>query len=257
MSEWFTVEPIDPRTFAISEYGHWEEVHSYLVLGAERAALIDTGLGVGDLRALIDSLTDLPVTVLLTHAHWDHTGGLAGFAEIGVHPADAAWLEDGLPLPLNAMRADFARHPFTLPPPADFDLATWRPYQARPTRLLHDGEAIDLGGRRLAVLHTPGHAPGHITLFEPTTGYVFTGDLIYRGELHAFYPSTDPVAFADSVRRLHRLPDVTTLLPGHRALGLDRADLDRVHHAFEELRDRHLLHHGGGLHDFGSFSIRL
>lgn len=257
MTEWFTVEQIDPRTFAISEYGHWEQVHSYLVLGAERAALIDTGVGVGDLWALVGSLTPLPVAALLTHAHWDHTGGLGGFTEIGIHPADAAWLEHGLPMPLAAIRADFARSPFTTPPPANFDLATWRPFQARPTRLLADGETIDLGGRQLTVLHTPGHAPGHIALFEPATGYLFTGDLIYRGELHVFYPSTDPVAFADSVRRLHQLPGVTTLLPGHRALGLDRTDLERVHRAFEGLRERQLLHHGGGLHDFGSFSIRL
>ncbi len=59
MAEWFTVETIDPRTFAISEYGHWEQVHSSLALGEEQAALIDTGLGVSDLRALVDSLTTL------------------------------------------------------------------------------------------------------------------------------------------------------------------------------------------------------
>lgn len=257
MSEWFTVEPIDRRTFAISEYGHWEQVHAYLVLGERRALLIDSGLGVGDIGAVVRSLTALPTLAIVTHAHWDHTGGLGGFAAIGVHRADAGWLEDGLPLPLDRMRADFARSPLTVPPPPGFALDRWRPYRGKPTQLLDDGAMIDLGGRQLVVLHTPGHAPGHIALFEAATGYLFTGDLIYRGELHAFYPSTDPLAFADSVRRLHGLAGVTTLLPGHRELGLDRADLDRVHDAFAGLRAAGLLHHGGGTHEFGSFSIRM
>ncbi len=72
---WFTVERVDADTYAVSEYRHWEEPHCYLLLGRERAALIDTGLGVGDIRAVVERLTDLPVTVLTTHVHWDHIGG--------------------------------------------------------------------------------------------------------------------------------------------------------------------------------------
>lgn len=57
MDPWFTVEEIDPQTFAISEYKHWEETRCYLVCGRERAALIDTGLGVADIRSVVDGLT--------------------------------------------------------------------------------------------------------------------------------------------------------------------------------------------------------
>ena len=55
-----------------SEYGHWEEPHSYLLLGEERAVIIDTGLGVADIRKKVEQLTDLPVSVVTTHVHWDH-----------------------------------------------------------------------------------------------------------------------------------------------------------------------------------------
>ena len=61
---WFTVEAIDTDTFAVSEYGHWEETHCYLLCGSKRAALIDTGLGIADIKKVIDSLTKLPVGII-------------------------------------------------------------------------------------------------------------------------------------------------------------------------------------------------
>ena len=75
MDDWFTIETIAPDTFALSEYRHWEETHCYLLLGTERALLIDTGLGVSDSRRAVDGLTALPVLAVTTHAHWDHIGG--------------------------------------------------------------------------------------------------------------------------------------------------------------------------------------
>lgn len=75
MDSWFTVEQIDQDTFVISEYRHWEETHCYLLCGTKRAILIDTGLGVSNIREVIDGLTKLPVTVITTHVHWDHIGG--------------------------------------------------------------------------------------------------------------------------------------------------------------------------------------
>ena len=82
MDEWFTVERIDGDTFPISEYRHWEETHSYLLLGTARALLVDTGLGVADIRQVTDALSPLPVTVANTHAHWDHIGGNRYFDEM-------------------------------------------------------------------------------------------------------------------------------------------------------------------------------
>ncbi len=82
---WFTVEPIDRDTFAISEWKHWEETHSYLLRGSDRAVLIDTGLGVSDIKQVVDSLTSLPIQVVTTHVHWDHIGGHGHFRDIAVH----------------------------------------------------------------------------------------------------------------------------------------------------------------------------
>ena len=104
MTPWFTVERIDDATFALSEYRHWEETHSYLLLGRDRALLLDTGLGVGGLRREVEALTDRPVTVTLTHVHWDHIGGCVQFAAPAVHEAEADWLRH-FPLPEAAVRA--------------------------------------------------------------------------------------------------------------------------------------------------------
>lgn len=82
IKSWFSVEKIDSDTFAISEYKHWEETHCYLLCGTEKAVFIDTGLGVGNIREIVDSLTSLPVTVMITHVHWDHIGGHRYFEKI-------------------------------------------------------------------------------------------------------------------------------------------------------------------------------
>ena len=87
MNGWFTVEKIDAQTFAISEYRHWEETHCYLLCGQDKSVLIDTGLGVSNIKRIVDSLTTLPVTVLTTHVHWDHIGGHGFFDRIAVHEA--------------------------------------------------------------------------------------------------------------------------------------------------------------------------
>ncbi len=72
MADWFTVEIIDDDTFAISEYRHWEETHCYLLCGKEKAILIDTGLGVANIKNIVAVLTTLPVMAVTTHVHWDH-----------------------------------------------------------------------------------------------------------------------------------------------------------------------------------------
>ena len=101
---WFTVEKIDAQTFAISEYKHWEETHCYLLLGTERAVLIDTGLGVANIRKVVENLTDLPVTAITTHAHWDHIGGHKYFPNFAVHEDEVTWISEQFPIPLQVLK---------------------------------------------------------------------------------------------------------------------------------------------------------
>jgi glyoxylase-like metal-dependent hydrolase (beta-lactamase superfamily II) len=95
--DWFTVQQIDHSTYAISEYGHWEKVHSFLLIGEHNASLIDTGNGIDNIKRVVDQLTDLPIIVITTHVHWDHIGSHGQFDEIYVHEAEMNWLLEGMP----------------------------------------------------------------------------------------------------------------------------------------------------------------
>ena len=254
MDDWFTVEQLEADTWAISEYRHWEETHCYLLCGREAAALIDTGLGVQDILPVVRRLTGLPVQVLTTHVHWDHIGSHGSFAEVAVHEAERPWLAERFPVPLTQVRSDLTRPPCDLP--AEFDPAGYTVFRGEPTRLLRDGDRIDLGGRVLTVLHTPGHSPGHCCFWEEARATLYSGDLLYRGCLYAFYPSTDPVLFARSVARVAALP-VKQLRPGHHSLAVDAGLIVRAKEAFDTLACRGQLHQGAGMFDFGEVQLHI
>ncbi len=251
---WFTVEPLEPDTWAVSEYGHWEETHCYLLAGRDRALLIDTGLGVAPLGPVVEELTPLPVTAALTHAHWDHIGGLGEFETRVCHGLEAPWLAGEFPLPPAAVRAGLLRAPCAFP--EGFDPEHDTVFHGGATCPVEDGWQVDLGGRRLAALHTPGHSPGHLCWWEEERGTLYAGDLLYRGTLDMFYPTTDPAAFLASVRRVAALP-IRALRPGHHGLDVGADLARRVLAALEALAAAGELVQGRGVMEFGDFAVHL
>ncbi len=256
-SNWFTVEKIDDLTYAISEYGHWENVHSYLLIGKKCACLIDSGLGIGDITKIVDRLTDLPIMVITTHVHWDHIGGHRFFDQIYVHSAEAEWLRNGIPISLEDVRKNVIKEPISKPLPEGFDIYNYYPFTGEPSGELVDGEQIELGDRNFTIIHTPGHSPGHICIYEEDKGYLYTGDILYKGTVYAFYPSTDPVKLADSVQKLSQLDHVSRILPGHNDLEVSRDLLDKANCFCQSLKKNDLLYHGSGLHDCEDFKLQL
>lgn len=254
MSGWFTVEQLDEDSWAISEYRHWEETHCYLLTGKEKALLLDTGLGVGDLRWEVEQLAGLPVQVLTTHAHWDHIGGHRQFSDIWVHEKERSWLSGKFPIPLGVVKKNLICRGCEFP--VEFAPDSYELYQGGARGTVTDGTVLDLGGRKLEVLHTPGHSPGHICLWEKERGWLFSGDLLYLGSLDAFYPTTDPEAFARSVEQVSRLP-IKRILPGHHSLDVPATLAGQVRDAFAELRKEGRLCQGAGLFEFGDFQLHL
>lgn len=255
---WFTVSKIDNETFVISEYGHWEKVHSYLLIGRDKAALIDTGLGIDQIKRMTDQLTDLPIEVLTTHVHADHIGSHGQFEKIYVHEAEEDWLVNGIQkLSIEQIRKDISRD-ITRPVPDTFDPKTYKPYQGQGAGLLHDGDVVELGDRNLTVFHTPGHSPGHISLFDTCRGYLFTGDLLYdETPVYAFYPTTDPEELVNSLERIARLNGVNKIFGGHNTIGLEPELLLEVQAAVKELREQDVIRHGTGIHRFKGFSVQF
>ena len=255
--EWFTIEEIDRETYAISEYGHWEQTHSYLFIGEENAALIDTGTGIGNIRKEVDKLTNLPIIVITTHCHWDHIGSHKHFDAIGVHAGDQNWLEKGLPIPLEIVKANLVKEPFSVESPPDFSLDGYHVFVGKATYIFNDGDEIELGNRKLKIIHTPGHSQGHICVYEEEKGYLVTGDILYEGTVYANYPSTDPVALGKSVDKMAKISKVEKLLPGHNRLDIPVEYLEKFHKLCEEIERNREMKHGTGLHQTEGISLLL
>ena len=176
---------IDDRTLEGNGFQVYNE-SVYLLEGDDRALLIDAGAWMPHLAETVAKLTDKPVSVVLTHGHGDHVGGVIGFPECWIHPADTIMIGEG------------ARH-----------------YGIK-VHLLSEGEVIDLGGRQIEVLATPGHTSGSVTFFDKERGYGFSGDA---------FGSTNLLLFTNSFRTLigtldrtiayMKANDIKILYPGH------------------------------------------
>ena len=158
----------------------------YLVEGNDKALLIDAGAWMPHLDKAVAKLTDKPVMLALTHGHGDHVGGVVSFPEAWIHPADTSMIGEG------------ARH-----------------YGIK-VNLLSDGEVIDLGGRQIEVLHTPGHTSGSVTFFDKERHYGFSGDAFGSTNLLLFGGT-----FRDLINTTGRTAEymqrngIEKLYPGH------------------------------------------
>jgi len=253
MNDWFTMDQIDKETYIISEYRHWEETHCYLLNGSECSLLIDTGLGICNIYDEVIKLTDRRVTAVATHIHWDHIGGHKDFSDFFAHEDELNWLNGKFPLSIEQIK-DMVVDRCDLP--QGYNVDNYEFFQGMPTRVLKDNDVIDIGGRTLKVLHTPGHSPGHMCFYEQERGYLFTGDLVYKDTLFAYYPSTDPEAYLKSIERVAALP-VKRVFPAHHNLDIQPEILNRMQNAFQQLKIEGKLHHGSGTFDYKDFAIWL
>lgn len=260
MENWFTVEQLDKdekttcMSYVISEYQHWEETHCYLLCGTKKAVLIDTGLGVPDIKKVVEKLTDLPIMVVTTHVHWDHIGGHQYFDNIAVHEKEYDWMAGKFPLPLQIVKNNLLSKLCEFPP--EFNIDEYQIFQGKPQSVLRDGDYLDLGNRKIQVIHTPGHSPGHCCFYEPEKRYLYTGDLIYKGCLDMYYPSTNPDEFKESVDKISKLK-INRIFPGHHELHISTEMVKDVQQAFHELERTGKLSQGNGIFDFGEFQIHM
>jgi glyoxylase-like metal-dependent hydrolase (beta-lactamase superfamily II) len=281
--DWFALEELEPRTWLVGEPGH---VNCFLVAGGERAVLIDTGLGIADIGLATARLTDRPVLVVNTHSHSDHRGGNWRFADVAAHPLAATTLTQpvdrgNLKSYLKVARAQLAAyehvreaddrffHLFTaatrprpLPPDAD----EWTVPAGPEPAPLADGQRIDLGGRELTVLHTPGHSLDSLCLLDERSGLLFAGDTLITGDFWAHTPDTQIEVFAVTLRKLANelAAALRAIYPAHTLRyragpGFLRAAAD----AFEAIVDgsstgrpgTDLLRRPASRHEFAEFSV--
>ncbi|MBR2810574.1 MAG: MBL fold metallo-hydrolase [Solobacterium sp.] len=147
----------------------------YLIKGEDKALLIDTCLGVGNLRQLTDSLTDLPLTVWITHGHVDHALGAPAFIdkEVYMNPADKEIYLLHSPLPV---RQDYIEHNLRAEPGSWAEAEYIPPTAPDFFKDLHDNDSMDLGGIHAEAYALPGHTPGTMVVLIPEEKILITGD---------------------------------------------------------------------------------
>jgi len=243
---YWRVQQIAPNTWAIGEPANDPDNYEYLLVGKTRALLIDSGSTPRDIHPALAGLTRLPITVIPTHLHSDHTNGLRNFDRIALVdlPATRALVRDGK---VHLRRLQFMA-PTTIPTPV-FTVSEW----VKP-----DGD-IDLGGRTVRLLWTPGHTATSVSIWDPAARLVFTGDYIYTTTLYAFMPDSSLSAYqATADRLLSLLPADTTIYGAHccrndappRAPWLAMSDLRDVRNAVAAIRSGAAHGQGGVMRRF-------
>ncbi len=232
---WFEVYKPAPGVFAIYEPHQSEETIGYLITGDKKALLFDTGMGISDIKRLTAELTKLPIIVLNSHTHDDHVGGNWEFET--VYGMDTDFTRQNARGSKADAQAEIAPGEICGTLPAGFDAKS---YQTRPwkiTRYIHDGERIELGGRTIEVIATPGHTPDAISLLDRANGLLFTGDTYYPAPIWLYRPETDLDAYARSIRRLARLaPQLKLILGAHNVPVAEPSVLPRLVAAFDKAR---------------------
>lgn len=187
-------------------------MNQYVVAHDGQAVIIDAGASPTPFRDAVAPHGATIGAVWQTHAHVDHVAGLADTKRlldvpVHLHPLDRPVLDSAV---AAGLMFGLSLDP---PPPPDHELS--------------DGQVLSVGGLRFEVLHTPGHAPGHVCFYDGDNGVMFCGDLVFRGSIGRLdLPGCEPDRMGPSLARILALPDDVLLLPGHMeptTIGHERA----------------------------------
>ena len=216
--DWYTARRLGDGVTKVQErhVADWLRCNIWHVQGRDRDLIIDTGLGLRPLTEAVATLAERPVTAIMTHAHFDHAGGLHQFTHRCGHAREAGIIAAPTAANTVADTGFLIAETFTALPFAGFDHRRYRVAPAALTGHLDEGDVIDLGDRVFRVLHLPGHSPGSIALFEAETGLFFSGDVVYDGALIDDLYHSDAQVLAASHARLRELA-VRTVHAGHFA----------------------------------------
>jgi glyoxylase-like metal-dependent hydrolase (beta-lactamase superfamily II) len=232
---WFEVYKVSPGVFAIYEPHQAEEVISYLIVGTKQALLFDTGMGIANIHKVVTQLTSRPVVVLNSHTHNDHVGGNALFTF--VYGMDTDFTRQNAKGSRDDAQEELASGMICGNLPKGFDPKTYTTKPWHVSLFVHNGFKINLGGRTLEIIATPGHTPDAICLIDRANGLLFTGDTYYPAPIWLYRPETNLDAYVASVKWLADLAtQVKLVLGAHNIPVADPSILPRLVTAIEAVR---------------------
>ncbi len=223
-----------------------ESVHCYLLIGEEKALLIDCGYGYEDIHPIIQSITTLPVILAVTHGDPDHALGAGHFGDLWIHPLDYGKLlmNDNPSVKSKMLTYRLNKMP-QLNGEIEEDTYVNTPIsQKLNPHFLLNHDVIDLGGKHVEIFHTPGHSYGHIMFLEQETGRLFSGDQLTANNIWHFLSSDEQAPFSATFNSLKRLGEnrdrITALYPAHNKFPIGIEYLDDLVECFDhELKENY------------------
>src|SRR5262245_38774447 len=226
--EWFHVDDVGEGVVRVTEphLSPLVAANLWWIRGQRHDVVVDSGLGVASLRDHLPQILDHDTMAVISHTHLDHTGGAHEFDRVAVHAIEADAVASPPPVSLHPrtemeMLGLAIPDPDTLPdsllealPEPGFDQAAYSIQPATVTRAVTHGDVIDLGDRRLRVVHAPGHTAGSIVLLDEDLHWLYTGDVLNDGPVFDEMYGADIPTYVESMRRLLDL-DVAMVHPGH------------------------------------------
>lgn len=234
---WFTKKQLVKNVWGIGEFGHFEEVISYLIVGKKKALLFDTGMGIGNILAVVKQITSLPITVLNSHTHFDHIGGNKLFDNIILfnHKLRKKIARTGIAH--IKLKNYIGGKTFFIKPPSEFNLANYNIHTFKWNKLIKNGEIINIDPFKFKVFHTPGHSHDSICLFEETKGYFFSGDTIYPGPIYLHTLDSDFELYKQSIKKLTRIKTVKMIFPAHNAMECNPSIINLIDKTISKIKN--------------------
>jgi len=250
INRWFEEKYLPNNVLAIGEPYHSEEVFCYLVKGEKADMLIDTGMGIGSIASFVCEHRNPfgQLIIVNTHWHFDHIGGNEDFERHAIFVPnggnEAALIRKGWThKQLQKYYFEEGFGPGKIP--EAFDPSTFEiPPVDNVLPRIDDTWSIDLGGRVVRAIETPGHTPGGVTFFDETNGLLFPADMLYEGPLYAFEKESSPDDYFESLKKIKELygDKIKTIHPGHNypENTLEPDLLDEAIALFEKARNGNL-----------------